>query len=1597
MTQQEVRSYEVSVWTLQDDFITVLKPANIEFKGQIQDGSLELNVDGTQEFSFTIPMYLNVDGIKKENPIWYDYRDGVLLVNMRKIKVILNKGTEDEEVFEYIITKVTERHEKDELYCDVECEGLAFSELGKQGYKISLVSDDFYDEDLKWFNKTTDVSGNILVPNEPHATLQYWLNKFLKPWPTNNGPVSPAIWYYVVDMDWGAYTVMAKRDKNSQEVINVAREKDKVYEEEYVVSWELTNDGLIPGDIEGYKEKERLVDLEESNIYNLTQDLAETFGIYCKYIYEHDENYRITARKIVFYNSFIEEGKGPIDINYKYNTTSISREMDGTDIVTKMYVRPVDSDVSASGLITIMDVGANKSLEDYVLNFDYLYSIGAIDEERYNYVSTYERKMRQWNQELIPKGERLTALAVMLPEEEAKLATAETAVVLDKERRDKANQLYNSLVNDEGVIQVTNANPKQMYLYQEESDQSGKDKFYISFTEKGVIKGTVKIYRDIEYDINDNDGYSLVEPITTGTSVEDDFNNLVRISNIYFSSDDATRKNFVYVTYDYQPRLYYENVCRVWEQRVVKDEAELARAKVAVEAIKLEISDLESDQKQLIAEKEEEIENFQRMMGPALREGYWQPDDYTDYGDTHTDSFSSSAITLNTASGGRQDFVVKGTTDFDFFIWDNGLFDDEQKLYYELGANQQRQYYYFVDLTEKMNSFRKNKDNDPNNFFYDLSNISFAFFDFVYGTPETTNKVPNIANLRKFTINSECFPVFVQNGYKVKFGLLLTGAEKLSATELNCMLNSNKNDAKVARYTHTVNGNDVVYNEDILVGNAQPIPLSEAYRIVYPRIMVKSLSMKTSTDQFSLNLDGNELKVYEDYYILTKLEDNEEILYGSNNVSLKPDKDSYYITIKPESFIKYSTEAAKYATGKIGGTLDVLFTISNADTAIYLDAVEVLKESSQPQVSYNLNVGLVQKDYIKTVYKMLNRIVHINDPELKFKNVQGYVSKVVLDLDRPWEDSIESKNYKTKFEDLFTKIIASTEQMKKSSYVSGIVSQAFTSTGELKPTVVQASIDKSNVNYAFNSGKLTIDQSNGILATSSEGVIALRGGGLFSATEKDEDGNWKWQSILTPAGLNTSALAAGQLDTNNLRLFAGDDLRFQMNSNGIFAYKNWKSDFDLFDASTPVTVKQDWAAYGQREDVGFEADPAQYVTLNEDGLFLIADEGALILNKEGTDYIQITERVERVAITWNGLTLRNYDNEEVFYADADTGDLNITGNITATGLNIVTKNPDDGSDIELDFDDFFEDYESNIEDFNDSLEQLGYDLFGNGGTASNPTSGGALYKLNSKTQLLQDNGHISMRALGYITSTNHGTESVETILARTANIQVNANGEISIESNEYIKNGSNNFELGSSSGIHLTPTSINIGTSGSLELTAGSEINVSGGLVALRYQGTWTMGGITVGASSADQQSAYTHIYNGGYYEDGEYNGCGIEFKPSGILQLYSRSNGIHNPDITAGKPSQDQTEEGDNEGTASANTIDLGEASTNSKDNVIWLDAPYIIIRGSGSSTNRMIRLVASAGEPKARSTIEEYGVIWFDFPTKKSWQTCPVKFKRW
>ena len=194
MFKKIIRPYEMSLWTLQDSFITVLKSINTIDEGQLETPKIRIKNDGTQELSFSIPMYYRKNGELIENPIWFNTQNGVLLVNLRKIKVIFNKGEKGEEVFEYVINKVTETHTDGQLHCEVFAEGLAFQELGKIGYKISLSEQDFFDEYEKW-EKGEYSSEEDKKKAEPISNLQFWCDRMFK----------NSKWIYSIQMDWSIY------------------------------------------------------------------------------------------------------------------------------------------------------------------------------------------------------------------------------------------------------------------------------------------------------------------------------------------------------------------------------------------------------------------------------------------------------------------------------------------------------------------------------------------------------------------------------------------------------------------------------------------------------------------------------------------------------------------------------------------------------------------------------------------------------------------------------------------------------------------------------------------------------------------------------------------------------------------------------------------------------------------------------------------------------------------------------------------------------------------------------------------------------------------------------------------------------------------------------------------------------------------------------------------------------------------------------------------------------------------------------------------------------------------------------------------------
>jgi len=71
-----------------------------------------------------------------------------------------------------------------------------------------------------------------------------------------------------------------------------------------------------------------------------------------------------------------------------------------------------------------------------------------------------------------------------------------------------------------------------------------------------------------------------------------------------------------------------------------------------------------------------------------------------------------------------------------------------------------------------------------------------------------------------------------------------------------------------------------------------------------------------------------------------------------------------------------------FKNGKAENEFKIVYTLSNADISIYLDALKVLRENAYPKVSYNVDVSILNSKFIATAYDRLNQIVHINDIDL---------------------------------------------------------------------------------------------------------------------------------------------------------------------------------------------------------------------------------------------------------------------------------------------------------------------------------------------------------------------------------------------------------------------------------------------------------------------------------------------------------------------------------------------------------------------------------------------------------------------------------------
>ena len=1050
------RSYEVSIWTLQDSFITVLKSSNLENKEQIQNGIVHLKDDGENNLSLSIPMYVNRDGVSIENPIWYNTRNGVISASMRKIKVIFNKKNKDERVFEFIITKVTEEHEGKRKTCTLDCEGLAYHELGKQGYRIELSADVYYAELEEWDKIYS------LDPTEENAALKpinninYWCDKVFK----NSN------WTYSICMDWSfedgitdssvSYMSMTQEERDE---LNAAREaaglrrRDKIYKEPYVSSWRINSETgvLSPSERVEMEEKYVLIEEKESNRYNLVQAIAEAFQVFAKFVYKYDDNYHIIGREVIFYNNFIHESEGMVDFTYAYNTQHLTREMDGTDLVTKMYVKPLTDSGTLTGTINISSTSANPNREDYLINLDYMYMIGTITEEQYEEVKNYNSAIYQKNIAMLQLEKELTPLRTKLPEKQAILQTAKDAIPEDQELLNSAHEFLNSLTDQTGVIKKDEKSPQ---LFRAAPDGDSGRGYYFRPGLSGIRANTLKLYYDYDYTRheckNEIQSYQLEFDKELGLD-------LTKVYGIPLPEDDDEVEKFsttpiVYGTFEYEPDTVYRKKEEIYTSRLARDIKTRDDTQAEVDEIEAAIKEKEEQLEQLAKEKQEIVDRFERFMGPALREGTWQPEDeYADYQEHYNET-----LTLNSTQDNSKQLNM---------IWDTVPFDEEQENYYYSGVELNKVYYPCIRLDLATNVLAKLADD---NF---RESFCLKYKDVRYADPETAKAYKYLS----IGTTTGCQFGFVRaSNNNIIPVIFIVGAESMSDYEVlddtghvidtYTILDQLKNNAQIGTLTINDDGTYSLTNA-INIDSTMWMIAPENCVTVYPRFEINSDSFIDTDTSNMLYADGKQLEVNKDYYVLYRDE-------------------KWYLNIKPEAIFSAGTNWKRR-------NYLINYSNSTAALAIYLDAVQVLKENSTPKVSYSIEPLAIRQDFMYNAYDRLGQLARINDEELKFENVRGYVSEVELNLDKPWEDKYTIKNYKTKFEDLFSMIVAQTAQMKKNSIINGLAANLFTPTGALNNDLVnQALNNSSTLQNIINGNALIAAAQLAAAAASNKAILA---------------------------------------------------------------------------------------------------------------------------------------------------------------------------------------------------------------------------------------------------------------------------------------------------------------------------------------------------------------------------------------------------------------------------------------------------------------------------------------------------------------------------
>lgn len=357
------------------------------------------------------------------------------------------------------------------------------------------------------------------------------------------------------------------------------------------------------------------------------------------------------------------------------------------------------------------------------------------------------------------------------------------------------------------------------------------------------------------------------------------------------------------------------------------------------------------------------------------------------------------------------------------------------------------------------------------------------------------------------------------------------------------------------------------------------------------------------------------------------------------------------------------------------------------DDKYYFDATNVSYTSSRPQITYSISVlrlsGL--EEFSSKVFKVGDICYMIDREYFGYSDLETktpykekiLVNEITSNFDTPEKDTIQVRNYKTRFDDLFQRIAAATQSLQYSEGEYNRAAGAVNTNRTLSFSLLQDTFD-ANSNLILNASNQDVTwDGTGITVTNklnSADKTKIIAGGIFVTN----DGGETWKNAVRGDGISTELLTAGRIDTTQIYVYDGNHPAFRWDSDGLTAYYH-----DSNGTNFGKFVRHDkYGLYGYDNRIAYPSEALASRPSEWDKDFIPNSENDIWTNSN-----------TKFALTWQGFMLRktnsnnsagieiNSENneekiirvysgqDETFYLKTD-GTAYFEGDITATGGNI---------------------------------------------------------------------------------------------------------------------------------------------------------------------------------------------------------------------------------------------------------------------------------------------------------------------------------------